>query len=57
MKTISVLKPIPEKEMPKMGWHRIPGASPRDEKETRRASPARVPMIIWKDGKVREVRA
>ena len=55
MKTISVLKPIPEKEMPK--WVSV--ASQAHKRATRKKRPELrrrgLPMIIWKDGKVREV--
>jgi hypothetical protein len=52
-----VLKPIPEKDMPK--WARAASqahrrATPKKRAELRRLG---LPMIIWKDGKVREVPA
>jgi hypothetical protein len=57
MKTISVLKPIPEKEMSE--WARIALRAHRRATKKKGAELRRrgLPMIIWKDGKVREVPA
>ena len=57
MKMISVLKPIPEKEMSE--WARIALRAHRRATKKKRAELRRrgLPMIIWKDGKVREVPA
>jgi hypothetical protein len=57
MKTISVLKPIPEKEMSE--WVRVPSQAHKRATHKKRAELRRrgLPMIIWKDGKVREVPA
>jgi hypothetical protein len=57
MKTISALKPIPEKEMSE--WARIALRAHRRATKKKRAELRQrgLPMIIWKDGKVREVRA
>jgi hypothetical protein len=57
MNRINVLKPIPEKEMSK--WARVAlrahrGATRKKRVELRQRG---LPMIIWKDGKVREVPA
>jgi hypothetical protein len=55
MKTISALKPIPEKEMSE--WARIALRAHRRATKKKRAELRQrgLPMIIWKDGKVREV--
>jgi hypothetical protein len=52
-----VLKPIPEKEMSE--WARIALRAHRRATRKKRAELRRrgLPMIIWKDGKVREVAA
>jgi hypothetical protein len=57
MKKISVLKPIPEKEMPK--WVRVASQAHKRATKEKRAELRRcgLPIIIWKDGKVREVPA
>jgi hypothetical protein len=57
MKTISVLKPTPEKEMPK--WVRVASQPHKRATKKKRAELRQrgLPMIIWKDGKVREVPA
>jgi hypothetical protein len=57
MKTISVLKPIPVKEMSE--WARVALYAHRRATRKKRAELRRrgLPMIIWKDGKVREVPA
>jgi hypothetical protein len=57
MKMISALKPIPEKEMSE--WARIALRAHRRATKKKRAELRRrgLPMIIWKDGKVREVPA
>jgi len=56
-KQCQVLKPIPEKDMPK--WGRA--ASQAHRRATRKKlielRQRGLPMIIWKDGKVREVPA
>ena len=54
MKTISVLKPIPEKEM--SAWARIALYAHRRATRKKRAELRQrgLPMIIWKDGRVRE---
>jgi hypothetical protein len=51
------LKPIPEKEMSE--WARIASQAHRRATKKKRAVLRRrgLPMIIWKDGKVREVPA
>ena len=51
------LKPIPEKKMPK--WVRVASQAHRRATKKKRAELRRrgLPMIIWKDGKVREVPA
>jgi hypothetical protein len=51
------LKPISEKEMPK--WVRVAADAHRRATRKKRAELRRrgLPMIIWKDGKVREVPA
>jgi hypothetical protein len=52
-----VLKPIPEKDMPK--WARAASQAHRRATRKKRAELRRrgLPMIIWKDGSVREVPA
>ena len=56
MKTISLLKPIPEREMSSEA-HRFAGH--KRATRTKRAELRRrgLPMIIWKNGKVRELPA
>ncbi len=51
------LKPISEKDMPK--WARAASQAHRRATRKKRAELRRcgLPMIIWKDGKVREVPA
>ena len=51
------LKPISKKEMPK--WVRVASDAHRRATRKKRAELRRhgLPMIIWKDGKVREVPA
>jgi hypothetical protein len=51
------LRPIPEKEMPK--WVRVASQAHKRATKKKRAELRRLglPMIIWKDGKVREVPA
>jgi len=51
------LKPIPEKKMPK--WARVASQAHKRATRKKRAELRRrgLPMIIWKDGKVREVPA
>lgn len=58
MKTSSNgLKPISEKQMPK--WARVASQAHRNATRKKRAELRQrgLPMIIWKDGKVREVPA
>jgi len=52
-----VLKPISEKDMPK--WARAASQAHKRATRKKRAELRRrgLPMIIWKDGKVREVPA
>ena len=52
-----ILKPLPEKEMPE--WARIALHAHRRATRKKRAQLRRMglPMINWKDGKVREVPA
>ena len=52
-----ILKPIPEKDMPK--WARAASQALRRATRKKRAELRRrgLPMIIWKDGRVREVPA
>jgi hypothetical protein len=49
------LKPIPEKEMTPEA--RVACAPPRDRKKRAELRRLGLPMIIWKDGKVRAVPA
>jgi hypothetical protein len=51
------LRPIPEKGMPK--WARVASQAHKRAMRKKRAELRRrgLPMIIWKDGKVREVPA
>ncbi|CAN5574381.1 hypothetical protein BH20VER1_BH20VER1_13670 [soil metagenome] len=51
------LRPIPEKEMPE--WARVASQAHRSATRKKRAELRQrgLPMIIWKDGKVREVPA
>jgi hypothetical protein len=55
MKKISTLKLIPENEIPK--WERVASQAHKRATRKKRAELRRLglPMIIWKDGKVREV--
>lgn len=52
-----ILKPIPEKDMPK--WARAGSQAHRRATRKKRVELRRrgLPMIIWKDGRVREVPA
>jgi hypothetical protein len=52
-----ILKPIPEKDMPK--WARAASQAHRRATRKKRIELRQrgLPMIIWKDGKVREVPA
>jgi hypothetical protein len=52
-----ILKPISEKDMPK--WARVASQAHKRATRKKRADLRRrgLPMIIWKDGKVREVPA
>jgi hypothetical protein len=52
-----ILKPIPEKDMPK--WARAASQAHRRATRKKRVELRRrgLPMIIWKDGRVREVPA
>ena len=52
-----ILKPIPEKEMSQ--WARVAAQAHKRATLKKRAELRRLglPMIIWKDGKVREVPA
>ena len=51
------LKPIPEKQMPE--WARVASRAHKCATKKKRAELRQrgLPMIIWKDGKVREVPA
>ena len=57
MNRINVLKPIPEKEMSK--WARVALRAHRRATRKKRIELRQrgLPMIIWKDGKLREVPA
>ena len=57
MKMPNGLKPISEKDMPK--WARAASQAHRRATRKKRAELRRLglPMIIWKDGKVREIPA
>jgi hypothetical protein len=56
-KPSKILKPIPEKDMPK--WASAVSLAHRRATKKKRAELRRLgsPMIVWKDGKVREVPA
>jgi hypothetical protein len=56
-KPSKILKPISEKDMPK--WARVASQAHRRATRKKRIELRRhgLPMIIWKDGKVREVPA
>jgi hypothetical protein len=51
------LKPIPEKDMPK--WARLASQAHRRATKKKRTELRQrgLPMIIWKDGKVRDIPA
>jgi hypothetical protein len=52
-----ILKPIPEREMSE--WARVAAQAHKRATKKKRAELRRrgLPMIVWKDGKVREVPA